>query len=190
MLKKIGFSGSHSVGKTTLMYSVAGALQGSGLNIGLVNETAREVKFDINDRTSFFAQTDIFALQLHRELALHARKVDVILTDRTALDAVAYSYFAEEEGRIEEGWADAMLPLALKWLNSYDLVFYIKPFEGGVVADEERWVDNAAQKRVDEILWDLYKKNFCPKSVRLIDNSLALSERKDYVVKEVTALLQ
>lgn len=187
MYKKIGFTGSHSVGKTTLLYQVAGELQKLGFNVALVNETARETRYPINDRTTKDAQIDIMALQIHNELDVATRTVDVILTDRTALDAVAYTYLAEEEKRIKEGTADAMLPLATYFLKSYDLIFYVKPFDGDFISDRERWCSETAQRKVDRILESLYIDNSCP--ITVLGNSLPLAERKAYVTDIMQQLL-
>ena len=188
MLKKIGFTGSHGVGKTTLLYQVAGELQSLGINTALVNETARKTKFQINSQTTPLAQTDILALQLHDELEQHARKADFVLTDRTAVDAVAYSILGEREGRLEKGWASAMLPIALKWLQTYDLVIFVEPF-GDLVKDKERWTSRDAQLAINDILRALYRDNNCSNIVT-IDSNCPLSERKDIALTEIRRLLQ
>ena len=188
MFKKVGFTGSHGVGKTTLLYEVAGELQKLGFNVALVNETARETRYAINDRTTKAAQIDIMTLQIHNELDVATRPVDFILTDRTALDAVAYTYLAEEDGRIEEGVADAMLPLATHFLDTYDLIFYVKPFDGDFVTDRERWCCKDAQHRVDELLENLYLDNNC--AIIVLGNSCPLDKRKAHVLNIVQKLLE
>jgi len=202
---KIGFSGTHGTGKTTLVYGVAAALQATGYNAAIINESARETQFEVNDKTSHFAQTDIVARQLRNELDAERRPVDFIITDRTTLDAIAYTMLAEKEGRIGRGWAKATMPLAMKWLSTYDMIFYVKPAFDldekvkeekarewamaekianapllGIMADTERWTTYRSMKQIDDLLYNLYIGDV---DITVIDSNCALADRVTYVLK-------
>lgn len=202
---KIGFTGTHGTGKTTLVYKIAARLQSSGHNVAIINETARETGYAINNETSAFAQTDILVRQMRHELDVELRPVDFIITDRTVLDPVAYTLFAEQRGTIDFGWGGDMLPLATRWLETYDLIFYIKPAfdldkkveqehtkymskmvdttqttEMLVMADKERWTTFESMKEVDDILYNLYVDK-TDADIIVIGNNCALSERENMV---------
>jgi len=189
---KLGFSGTHGTGKTTLVYGIAAALQRSGHNVAIVNETARQTQFAINDEACFLAEIDILARQIRDELDAEVRPVDFIITDRTSMDVIAYTQLAEQTGTIEKGVADDMLPLATRWLQTYDKVFYIKPafdIEEKITEshdydhdDGERWASYEAMKAIDDILYNLYIDK-TDSELTVIDSSCPLSERADIVLQ-------
>lgn len=209
MRYKIGFTGTHGTGKTTLAYGVAAELQKSGYNTAIINEAARETRYAINNETSHFAQTDILVRQIRMELDAELRPVDFIITDRTVLDPVAYTLYAEQRNAIEFGWGGDMLPLAMRWLGTYNMIFYVKPAfdldekvemerkkamaslmntsvrdEVIVIEDGERWATFESMKEVDDILYNLYIDK-TDTEIIVIDNSCALADRLPFVINKI-----
>jgi len=93
--KIIAFSGSHGTGKTTAVYALAAELkrQVSG-EVGIVLETARQCPYQIitegHDVSSKEGQLWIFSAQMQAEMDA-ARFYDVVVSDRTILDCIAYT---------------------------------------------------------------------------------------------------
>jgi len=92
----IAFSGAHGTGKTTSVYSMAEKLKKDGLNVGIILETARECPFPVMSKTCHEpvkeAQLWIFTRQIQAELEA-SRKYDVVVSDRSIIDCIAYTRF-------------------------------------------------------------------------------------------------
>ena len=216
-MKKIAFTGTHGTGKTTLAYGTGAELQKLGYNTKIINETARETQFNLNDETTYEAQVDIIARQVRNELDASIRPVDYIVTDRTVMDAVAYTKNAEMVGTIELGWSQALFPLARKWLDTYDLIFYVEPpfdIEEKVreetvkreevmekinemhvgeditfpFADGVRWASYQAMRAINDILYTLYSDNGVP--IVVISSSRTLQERLPFVIETVLGVTE
>ena len=203
-MKKIAFTGTHGTGKTTLAYGTGAELQKLGYNTKIINETARETQFNLNDETTYEAQVDIIARQVRNELDASMRPVDYIVTDRTVMDAVAYTKNAEIVGTIELGWSQALFPLARKWLDTYDLIFYVEPpfdIEEKVREEEAiynkdkfmytdgvRWASYQAMRAINDILYTLYSDNGVP--IVVISSSCTLQERLPFVIETVLGVTE
>jgi len=93
--KIIAFSGAHGTGKTTAVYALAAELkrQVKG-EVGIVLETARQYPYQIvsadHDSASKEGQLWIFSKQMQEEMNA-ARFYDVVVSDRTILDCIAYT---------------------------------------------------------------------------------------------------
>ena len=92
--KIIAFSGAHGTGKTTAVYTTASQLKKSNTgDVGVILETARRCPWPIlsfNEETSREAQMWIFAEQIRRELEM-VKQYDIVVSDRTIVDCIAYS---------------------------------------------------------------------------------------------------
>lgn len=94
----VAFSGAHGTGKTTSVYHYAYCLKRSTrFSVGVLTEMARECPYPIlgrgNTRPGRKAQRWIFERHLERENALISA-YDVVISDRTLVDTIAYSLLA------------------------------------------------------------------------------------------------
>lgn len=91
--KLIGFSGTHGTGKTTASMVRAAALKTENptKRIGLLTETAETCPLPINEKGTESSQLWIFTAHIAREIELAAR-CDLVVCDRTPVDAIAYTY--------------------------------------------------------------------------------------------------
>lgn len=139
---KVGFTGAHGVGKTTALFGVAGELMERGVGVRVVNESAEDCVFEINEGTSVEAQVWILNQQINWELEAQGKDPGVVLCDRTSLDAVAY--LRAVVGRVEafEVWGK-------EWFRTYDYVVYFPPREEFLVENGVRSTDGGFQERVD-----------------------------------------
>lgn len=140
---KLGFIGTHGVGKTTLCYGLAARLKASDVVLDIVHEVARRCPLPINERTSLAAQSWILHTQIADELVASSRH-PVVLCDRSVLDNYVYLLLS---GRPQPG----LEALVAWWLGTYDLLVYV-PIVDGPRADGLRSTDPAFQRAVDERL--------------------------------------
>ncbi|MFW5957777.1 MAG: AAA family ATPase [Desulfosalsimonas sp.] len=89
----IAFTGTHGTGKTTAVYREAARLcmKHPGRRIGVVLETASQCPFPINKQGSKLSQQWIFHTHISRELDA-LQHYDTIVSDRTCVDAIAYTW--------------------------------------------------------------------------------------------------
>jgi nicotinamide riboside kinase len=140
---KIGFIGTHGVGKTTLCYGLAARLKARDVVLDIVHEVARRCPLPINEQTSVAAQSWILHTQICDELAAAARH-PVVICDRSVLDNYVYLLLAGgREAAIEQ--------LVSWWLTTYARLIYV-PIVDAPHADGMRSTDVAFQRAVDDRL--------------------------------------
>jgi len=142
---KIGFTGTHGTGKTTAMYDLACLLKKEGFDVNIVTEVARShpAHLPINLKSTAESQTWIFAKMIEKELEARGQ---IIICDRTLLDAFAYTY------RIAPETANAMMPFINHHMKSYNLLFYMEPNLDYLKADGIREIDPKFQKDIKNII--------------------------------------
>jgi len=118
--KIIAYSGVHGTGKTTAVYEAAAEHKKQGYNVGIILETARKCPLPVLSvgcsKPTMLAQQWIFSRQIQEEIEASIL-YDVVVTDRTLVDAIAYTtYF----GYLS--MADAMKALAFH--NRYSEVHF------------------------------------------------------------------
>lgn len=145
---KIGITGTHGAGKTTLALSLAAMMKTffPELKIGVASETARECPWPVNRETSENAQTWIFHRQVLKELEASGRN-DILVCDRTILDNLAYAYQAGMYSLVKR-----LHPTALDWLRSYRVLLWTRPGDREPVDDGFRDTDRNFQLQIDNQL--------------------------------------
>lgn len=92
--KIIAYSGVHGTGKTTAVYEAAAQYKKKGYNVGIILETARKCPLPVLSleckKPSVQAQQWIFARQIQEEIEA-AMRYDIVVTDRTIVDVIAYT---------------------------------------------------------------------------------------------------
>ncbi|EDM77489.1 hypothetical protein PPSIR1_24934 [Plesiocystis pacifica SIR-1] len=140
---KLGFIGTHGVGKTTLCYGLAARLKAQDYVLDIVHEVARRCPLSINEDTNVAAQSWILHTQIADELLAAARH-PVVLCDRSVLDNYVYLLVAG-------GRDDALDTLVASWLRTYDLLIYV-PVVAELKPDGMRSTDAAFQQAIDDRL--------------------------------------
>ena len=174
---KLGFIGTHGVGKTTLCYGLAARLKARDVVLDIVHEVARRCPLPINERTSLAAQSWILHTQVGDELVASARH-PVVLCDRSVLDNYVYLL-------LSAGKQHGLEALVSWWLSTYDLLVYV-PIVDGPRPDGMRSTDPAFQRAVDERLLRELDQRGVP-ALRL--DSAARESWLDVVETEVFARL-
>ena len=154
---KVGISGTHGTGKTTLAFELAHRLKRENpeKEVTVIYEVARKQPFfgEINEQTTERSQGWIFHRQIIEEMEAE-RFADIIVCDRTVFDCLAYSQWA--------GFFDLVnscLPEALRWIKTYNFIIYLEPH--GVyhpIHDGFRSTDKEFQMEIDGILRSFYRR--------------------------------
>lgn len=143
---KIGFIGSHGVGKTTLCFDVAARLKRLDLGVELVKEVARACPLPINRATTAEAQAWILHTQIAEEIVA-ASRYDIVVSDRTVLDN--YAYMVHKIGQ-----HDAYDALVRTWMSTYDSLFRV-PIVDAPRFDGIRDTSSTFQRDIDELIDEL-----------------------------------
>lgn len=124
--QKYALIGTSCVGKTTLVHELENLLKKevSGTKIEIVEEAARE--YFIHNKTeepfSYFHQSRIQTLAHIQEQIAYFKNPNIILCDRSVLDAVVY---VQTNG--EKNAALKLLEKEKKWLTTYTHFFLLDP---------------------------------------------------------------
>ena len=114
-------------------------------------DVARACPFLVNREASEEAQSWIFFTQLTREIEAAAAN-EIVICDRTVFDSLAYSAV--------QGYKDfttMMWQFAMDWRETYDELYWLRPDQGTVVADDGfRDPDPDYQRLVDTTFEVLY----------------------------------
>lgn len=135
-MMRIGITGAHSVGKTTLLNALRS--EPYFKDFAICNEVTREVKelgFSINEHGN--DQTQLMIMQKH---IVNIFMNDKMITDRTALDCLVYSAYLSMKGKINPNTLVKVKDMYERIMPHYDYIFYIRP-EFDIVDDGVRSID-------------------------------------------------
>jgi len=141
---KIGFSGTYSSGKTTLLKVLSKYFK----NSYLITESARE--FDKNDLKNCETQYKILLRQIENEL--RAPHNCTVITDRTVIDNLAHT---------EEycGYNRDLYSLVLNWIQTYDFIIFCHSDGVPLEDDGFRFTDPNFRIELENKMLKLYKNN-------------------------------
>lgn len=146
---RIGITGAHSTGKTTLLnalrseeafkqYAICDEVTRQVLSYGLpINEKGN----DITQR--LIMNQHIVNLTLHEDM----------ITDRTALDGLIYTTWLYNNNKVEKKTLDYAQQVFNAIWNKYDIIFYT-PIEFDVEDDGVRSVDPKFRKEIGQLFAD------------------------------------
>lgn len=150
----IAFSGAQGTGKTTAAKMWAGRLEKENprKSVGLVLDIERKCPYPINRETTHQAQEWIFFHQLSDEI--HAAvEHDIVVTDRTVMDVIAYSMAAGFYAQVDE-----MLGLWRRHEHYYrKIIFRNTVTNWWNVEDGCRDTDPVFRARIEATLYELYR---------------------------------
>lgn len=146
---KIGVTGSHGVGKTTLSKLIAGRER-----YKLLPETPRQalqLGFEINENTPIETEFWIFGKQLEMEKIAH----DNYIADKCFIDLLAYArhIFSNKPDFIR-----VLYEITKKAVKNYDVVIYLPAGEFPIEDDGIRSTDLKFQLAIDELILEILKE--------------------------------
>ena len=149
---RIAISGTHSVGKTTLVNELK-----KHLDLNVISEVARDYPRDITDdpEGEMNRQLNIFHSQLEQEMENYMG----FISDRSTIDNAAYMIRALKIYGHKLSIRDYLLVVnninvALNTMYSYDYLFYI-PIEFPSIYDGFRSTDEVERYEIDVIISEL-----------------------------------
>ena len=155
---KIGLISTHGVGKSTLVYQIAGELKKRSFTVEVITEVAGELRkqgYPINNETNLPAQFSILLRQIEKEIESSAKeyKCDVIISERTVnTDNLVY---------LERACGPhPFIPHLKEFMKQYSLFFpysrvYLLPMVGDLQNDGIR---DASDKAFQMNVYDRLKK--------------------------------
>jgi len=141
---KIGFCGTMSVGKTTLVNALAELPEFK--NYKSTTERSKylmELGIPLNTDSTVKGQA-VFLAERASEL-MH----DNIITDRTIIDVMAFAKSSKSMNYIE---ADDFCSFASNMLNEYDYIFYVSPEGVKIENNGVRETNKDYRKQIDEAI--------------------------------------
>lgn len=147
-MKKIVITGTHGVGKTTLVEKLATSLR-TKLKVGVIPETARALVaqgIPMNDEVSEFgiACYIVTYLKAQRELPTD---LDLAISDRSLFDLFVYITDKRPE-KVRYEFVQLVEELVFEEMKNVELFVYI-PIEFEMESDGVRPFDLDYQKRID-----------------------------------------
>ena len=147
---KIGFCGTMSVGKTTLVNALKELPEFKGYNFATErSKYLSSLGIPLNHETTIEGQT-IFLAERVTELMQ-----DRLITDRTVLDVMAFTNCAKRVSYMD---GDAFAEYASRFAKQYDYIFCISPEGMGIEDNGIRDTNADYRKEIDEEIQKLLLK--------------------------------
>lgn len=175
---KVGITGTHGTGKTSLAHSLVGHLKELGFNAGYIREFVRDCPLPVGTEkeNSAAAQTWILCRQLIEELEA-AHKYDILICDRTVIDNYAYFLWNLRAGRLaNESLQKIAAEIFENWAHSYDIILRL-PITVPLSPDGFRSTDMVWQKEIDTIIREILSaKNIKHHIIKIAPNNVRVDE--------------
>ena len=158
--KKIAFTGTHCVGKSTIIDTLANKSWCEVIP-ECYRETANFFGLLCNGDTKkqcYDTSLHCFFLQMQKEIEIEKKSNKHILCDRTVFDCFLYNEVGNNFQRINYKLYNDCRKMAVNHLKTYDKIYFIK-YEGyGIVDDGFRNIDVENQKLVNQYMFDEFKR--------------------------------
>lgn len=150
---KIGITGTHCTGKTSLAHALMGVLKERGYNAGITREFVREcpIPAGTEGRNSPAAQLWIIGRQLIEEIEA-ANSYEMVICDRTIVDNYAYFLWTlKTEMNTDSAIAQMAQGILNNWAPSYDYLLKL-PIASPLQPDGFRSTDPDWQREIDSLI--------------------------------------
>jgi len=149
---KIGFCGTVSVGKTTLVNALKDLPEFKDYKFATErSKYLRDLGIPLNTDSTLKGQT-IFLAERCSELIN-----ENIITDRTIIDVMAFTMCASS---IDIDDKDGFEKYASKFIEEYDWIFYVSPAGVGIEDNNIRTTDANYRDQIDKMIKYLCSTNF------------------------------
>jgi GTPase SAR1 family protein len=148
---KIGFCGSMSVGKTTLVNSLKELHEFKHYNFATErSKYLRDLGIPLNTDSTLKGQT-IFLAERCSEL-IHTN----IITDRTIIDVMAFTLNAQSISTVDKHEFEQY---ASRFIEEYDWIFYVSPAGVEIEDNNVRTTDAVYRTQIDQTIKHLYSEH-------------------------------
>lgn len=156
-MAKIGFTGTMSCGKTTLVNSLKELPEFQNYNFSTErSKYLRDLGIPLNTDSTLKGQT-IFLAERCSEL-LHEN----LITDRTIIDVIAFTLNANSIGFTDKNNFEKY---ASHFIEEYDWIFYVSPSGVSIEDNNVRTTDEEYRKQIDSTI-----KHLCSEHLFRINN--------------------
>ncbi len=148
---KIGFCGTVSVGKTTLVNALKELPEFKDYTFATErSKYLRDLGIPLNTDSTLKGQT-IFLAERCSELIQ-----ENIITDRTIIDVMAFTMCAKSIDSFDK---DRFDDYASRFIEEYDWIFYVNPAGVDIEDNSVRTTDAEYRDRIDQMIKYLYSAN-------------------------------
>ena len=175
---KIGFTGTVSIGKTTLVNELSKLPEFKDYKFFTErSKYLRDLGIPLNTSSTFKGQL-IFMAERSRELMYKN-----IITDRTIIDVMAFTKNSNEIDYIKK---ESFTELASRLIPEYDILFYISPKGIKIEDNKVRTTDSKYRDRIDESVYYMITQEYkyLLKNIHEIHTS-NLNERVKFVMEKI-----
>lgn len=175
----IGFTGTHSTGKTTLLEALSKEEEFKNYELGLGwTRSIRDMGFKLNEDGDENTQKALFMTHLYN---LHMGS-DQLLMDRTLIDVLAYATDHFREGKIDKEIYHKWTGLVYNIIQNdvYDKIYYIPP-EIPLITDDTRSSNENYRNRIDVIIKILLEEL----GVKFVEITGTVEERVQKVKEDI-----
>ena len=147
--KVIAVSGTHGTGKTTRVLEIARAMkiEFPGKTVATLTEQASICPLPVNKQTIPASQMWLFTSHMAREIELAAR-FDIVVSDRSAVDAIAYTRAMGAEHPGSDEMAQDMISLVRHHLPIYSMIYF------NFCSLNEFWFQDGLRESSDRVFRD------------------------------------
>ena len=179
MKRVIAFSGTHSSGKTTMLTEVKQMIERQQHSVYVCPDVARSCPFKLNKDATYVTQDWILENQILVDKQGRESYSDIVLSERTVLDNIAYAYWLLMNRKITVDEYHGLRGRAKEYLgkNRYDLVFILSPLP--IVLDGIRDPDKTYQSQVADLIAEMLSSTMLF-PVKYIGNG-SIDERLDII---------
>ena len=173
---KIGFCGTVSVGKTTLVNSLRELHEFKNYNFATErSKYLRDLGIPLNTDSTIKGQT-IFLAERCSEL-LHEN----IITDRTIIDVIAFTLNAQS---IDKPDKTAFEYYASRFISEYDWIFYVSPAGVEIEDNNVRTTDADYRASIDNTI-----KYLCSSNLQYMNNFGIITGTNEDRLKQIKSYL-
>jgi GTPase SAR1 family protein len=173
---RIGFTGTQSVGKTTLVNSLKELPEFKNYNFSTErSKYLRDLGIPLNTDSTLKGQT-IFLAERCSELI----QTNVI-TDRTVIDVMAFTINAESINHLDKTYFEQY---AANFIEEYDWIFYVSPSGVELEDNNVRTTDENYRTQIDRTI-----KHLCSEHLWKIKNFGIVAGSNEERIKQIRSYL-